>query len=593
MKRSRFTEEQVIGILREHEAGADRLRSRHGADLERRPGLVGQLHDTDQRPADHPPVRWSEPVPAQWPNSDNSVSPALDRSRPEHPLCVWPNGLNWSGACYFMVPTRALPLQLRTGSRNASAWRAAVLVSVIGLLTTVPAEAHGVGRGFVLLLPTGYYLFGGAATVLITFVLLSFGRSTLLQRMARSRLHLGTMPAIRPEPTSATSLLLLSLLVAAGLYGSRDPLLNPLPLAIWTVWWVALTLLHAVAGNLWAYINPWIAPFRLFDLLAGGRFGRVPLIRYPSWLGYWPAIGFFFAFAWLELIYIAPDDPETLATIVAGYWIVAFAGMLLFGYDIWIDRAEPFSIFFRLVGGLSPLVITGAEGRRRQVAIAFPGAALLDRAQLPLSGVLFVLLTLSAVSFDGLSKSFWWLSLGGINPLEYPGRSAVTGRNTIGLVLTWATLGIAYTFALRVGFTMVGKTHLFRPALGGLVYSILPISIAFHLSHYLTALLVNIQYALIAVSDPLGNNLNLFGFRELRVTTSFLNTLDGVKTIWNVQTAAIVLGHVEAVALGHLLALRRIGHSSAAAMSQVPLALLMVAYTLFGLWVLSTPTFMP
>ena len=49
-----------------------------------------------------------------------------------------------------------------------------------------------------------------------------------------------------------------------------------------------------------------------------------------------------------------------------------------------------------------------------------------------------VLLTLSAVSFDGLSKTFWWLGLGGINPLEFPGRTAVMGRNSLGLLLSWA-----------------------------------------------------------------------------------------------------------------------------------------------------------
>ena len=47
--------------------------------------------------------------------------------------------------------------------------------------------------------------------------------------------------------------------------------------------------------------------------------------------------------------------------------------------------------------------------------------------------MLFVLLTLSSVSFDGLSRTFWWLALGGINPLEYPGRTAVVDRNTFGL----------------------------------------------------------------------------------------------------------------------------------------------------------------
>ena len=90
-------------------------------------------------------------------------------------------------------------------------------------------------------------------------------------------------------------------------------------------------LLHPVFGNLWAFINPWTGPYRLLDRLSGGRIGKAPPLRYPAWLGYWPAILLFFGFAWFELVYPAPDDPERLAYAVGGYWLIAFAGMLLFG----------------------------------------------------------------------------------------------------------------------------------------------------------------------------------------------------------------------------------------------------------------------
>jgi hypothetical protein len=127
------------------------------------------------------------------------------------------------------------------------------------------------------------------------------------------------------------------------------------------------------------------------------------------------------------------------------------------------------------------------------------------------------------------------------------------------------------------------------PALGVFVYSIVPISIAFHFAHYLTALLVDGQYALAAASDPFGSGLDLLGFGHHDVTTSFLSTYDGVRTIWNAQTAAIVLGHVAGIAMAHALALRHFGEGRSAVASQIPLALFMVLYTLFGLWLLATP----
>jgi hypothetical protein len=302
---------------------------------------------------------------------------------------------------------------------------------------------------------------------------------------------------------------------------------------------------------------------------------------------------FFAGFAWLELVHPAPDDPAILAVAVASYWLVAFAGMLLFGYDAWTARAEPFSIFFRLIGGLSPFVVENypgpAEKRPVSLSLAVPGVALMAREPLPASGMLFVILTLSSVSFDGLSRTFWWLALGDINPLEFPGRSAVMARNSAGLFAAFAMLGACYAAAVSLGWVLAGRTERPWPALGAFVYSIVPISIGFHFSHYLTALLVDGQYAVIAASDPFGTGLDLFGFDERRVTTSFLNTYESVRTIWNLQTAAIVIGHVAAVALAHTVALRHFGHGRRTTVSQFPLAAFMVLYTVFGLWLLSTP----
>jgi hypothetical protein len=460
-------------------------------------------------------------------------------------------------------------------------------VGFVTLSGTGSALAHGSERGFVLLLPTDYYLTGGALAVAASFVLIALVPGGPVRRLAARRIRLGSLPALSPVPTSLLAFAVMVLLVGAGLYGSRDPLENPLPLAVWTVWWIGMTVLHAAFGNLWAFINPWSGPYRLVEQVFRGRIGR---FAYPRWLGYWPAVLLFFAFAWMELVYPAPDDPERLAIAVACYWLIAFAGMLIFGEQVWAKRAEPFSIFFRLVAGLSPFILEqGAAGRAR-LALCWPGAALLEREPLPPSGVLFVLLTLSSVSFDGLSKTFWWLSLGGINPLEYPGRSAVVDRNTIGLLLAFAALSACYWAVVGLGWILARTRGALNPALGTLVYSIIPISIAFHFSHYLTALLVNGQYALIAASDPFGTGHDLLGLGHLHVTTSFLNTFGSVRLIWNLQTTIIVVGHIAGIVLAHLLALRHFGDGRRAALSQIPLAALMVLYTLFGLWLLSTPT---
>ena len=73
------------------------------------------------------------------------------------------------------------------------------------------------------------------------------------------------------------------------------------------------------------------------------------------------------------------------------------------------------------------------------------------------------------------------------------------------------------------------------------------------------------------------------------VTTGFFNSQDSVRLIWLTQAAAVVGGHILAVMLAHAIALRHFGTTRHAVLSQVPLALFMVLYTLFGLWLLASP----
>ena len=79
------------------------------------------------------------------------------------------------------------------------------------------------------------------------------------------------------------------------------------------------------------------------------------------------------------------------------------------------------------------------------VFVTLPGLGLLRVRPLAVSGVAFVLPAhASSVSFDGLSKTYWWLARIGINPLDFPGRSAVALPNTWGLLATFVALLVCY-----------------------------------------------------------------------------------------------------------------------------------------------------
>jgi hypothetical protein len=462
-----------------------------------------------------------------------------------------------------------------------------VLAFASALLSANPAFAHASERGHVLLLPTGYYVVGGAMAVAASFLVLAVLPPNLLGRAAALRLPLGGIGDGARMWTSLLSFAVLAVLVAAGFLGSRDPLSNPLPLTVWTLLWVGLTLVQGAFGNLWAWINPWYGPWRL----ASAAFPNLDRRTMPAWLGYWPALFLFAGFAWFELVYPAPDDPARLALAVALYWAASFVCTIIFGYEDWSRRGEFLSVFFRMVSRFGVVEASPEIGAgKRRLSLCFPGSKLWRAKPLPPSGMLFLLLTLSSVSFDGFSKTFTWLGFNGVNPLEFPGRSALIGINSTGLLLMFAALASVYLLAVFAGQKLAGDSRSFWHAAGLVVWSIVPIALAYHFSHYLTALLVNGQYALVALSDPFSLGWNLFGTAHMNVAAGLTVGSGSAWLLWNFQAAAIIGGHVLAVLIAHALAFRLHPSPAKAALSQLPLTFLMVLYTVFGLWLLSTPT---
>ncbi|MEQ1954540.1 hypothetical protein [Mesorhizobium sp. CN2-181] len=449
------------------------------------------------------------------------------------------------------------------------------------LIAPSDAFAHASDRGYVLLLPTGYYLFGGAMAVAASFLALLFVPQATLDRLAAWRFPLFAVPETLRFWTSLVSFLILCTLIAAGILGSRDPLSNPLPLTVWTLLWIGLTIIQGLFGNLWRWLDPWYAPVKLAGAL-------IPRHRsLPEQLGYWPAVVLFAGFAWFELIYVAPDDPYRLAMATGGYWLLTFAIMLVVGHEQWSARGEFLSVFFRMVSRFG--VFDAAADDRRRVSLCLPGAKLWSEQPLPLSGTLFLLLALASVSFDGFSKTFFWLGSNGINPLEFPGRTALQSTNTAGLAGMFVALAAVFLICVAVGERLAGK-HPALDAAGLLVWSIVPIALAYHFSHYLTVFLVNAQYALVAFSDPFGLGWNLFGTAYMPVSAGIVMGSEQAVQIWNAQAFAIIGGHVLAVLVAHGLAARLHGAARDALLSQLPLTLLMIGYTVFGLWLLSTPT---
>ncbi|MDH3263589.1 MAG: hypothetical protein OEM24_06290 [Paracoccaceae bacterium] len=439
-----------------------------------------------------------------------------------------------------------------------------------------PAFAHATEGGFVLLLPTAAYIAGGVVTVVLTVLLVSALPGPASERLYaalplwRSRGRRWRRGLALPGFAAFAAVLVL------GLLGPHDPSRNLLPLSVWTLFWLGMPVLHALAGDLWRDLNPWAWPLRLCR-----RAGLTPRFRLPSALGHWLALASFLAFAAVLLAHPAPADPETLAAMAASYWAVHFAGGLLFG-PRWLRRAEGFAVLFAAYARLAPLA--AVRGRWR---LGLPGWQIATGRAPPPGLAVFALAMLAVGSFDGLNETFLWIAALGLNPLEFPGRSAVVAPNLAGLLLAVPALVAAFAATVWLGFCLAGRAP--GAAFAALAPAVLPIALGYHVAHYLPSSLVEGQYLALALNDPLGRGGDLLGLWRRHVTTGFFTSLSSVRVIWLTQAGAVVLGHVLAILLGHVQAYRLLGSQRGAAISQLPLAAFMVAYTLFGLWLLATP----
>ncbi|AVO38802.1 hypothetical protein C6Y53_14590 [Pukyongiella litopenaei] len=437
-----------------------------------------------------------------------------------------------------------------------------------------PARAHVSEGGLVLLLPTDIYIAAGVAVVAATVALLALLPARAVAALFRPRrLRPGRGSRARRMVTNWAAFAVLAALVWSGLAGPRDPLANLLPLVVWTVWWIMLVALQGLAGDLWSRIDPWRGPVAVARRLSGP-----PPLRLPARLGHAPAIAILLCFVGFLLADPAPTDPARLAVIVALYWLSSFAALVLFGAR-WRYRGEAVGVLMRSYGRL---------GVMRHGRVGLTGWQLAAGRVPPAGLALFMLLMLGSGSFDGLNETFWWFARMGWNPLEFPGRSAVIGQTLAGLAVANLVLVAGFALAVRAGLWLAGGGR-FRRAFRALAPSVLPIALGYHLAHYLTSFLVDGQYVLVALNDPLATGADLLGMGETYVTTGFFNTPASVRMIWLSQAGAVVLGHVLAVLLAHAIALRELRDPRRAALSQAPLAAMMVLYTLFSLWLLASP----
>jgi hypothetical protein len=346
---------------------------------------------------------------------------------------------------------------------------------------------------------------------------------------ARSTARVGTFDSASARFGQAAMLLLATAVVVFGFLGPQEDEANPAPRVLYVLLWVGVVPASLLLGPVWRAVNPLRALHRLLAPLR-----RRPPAPLPD-RGYGPAAVGLGAFVWLELVAPARDVPAVVATFLLLYAAIHTAAALRYG-PAWFDRGDTFEAYSSLVGALAPVEWHGGPRLRN-----------------PLRGLAAVPLARGLVAFVAV----WWGSTVFDGLSGWPGWAAVRTELPVPVVVVDTLVLVALVGVVAL---------LYRLATGrlaaALAPTLVPIAAGYTIAHYLTLLLVE-------------------GPRGLGEPTA----VPDVVLVAVVQIAAVLVGHVVAVVVAHDRCVALLPPHRRLA-DQIPLVLLMVAYTMVGLFLL-------
>jgi hypothetical protein len=271
--------------------------------------------------------------------------------------------------------------------------------------------------------------------------------------------------------------------------------------------------------------------------------------------------------------------------------------MFLLGAERWLGSVECFSVLFDIVSRFGPIETERGPDGRTRVYLRVWGTGLLKGERAGWDQIVFVILMLSTLAFDGILATpvyRWYLV--NFDPLFAPlGVLAVPVLRTVGLILLTAVFLAAFVLVMRFvmwfGWPDVGsplsrwKGVDVPSALSAFALTLVPIALVYNAAHNYTYVVVQSQGLIPLLADPLQRGWHLLPTAGYKISFA----LAGAAVVWYVQIVLIVLGHVIAVYLAHLRAGQRFKNAAHVLLSQYPMLLLMVLYTMTSLWILAQP----
>ncbi|MFQ5815601.1 MAG: 4Fe-4S binding protein [Candidatus Hydrothermarchaeaceae archaeon] len=425
---------------------------------------------------------------------------------------------------------------------------------------------------------------------------------------------------------------LLLLVIAAGLYGTQLPGWNLATVGVWAVWWSGIIFLVLFFGKIWCTSCPWIAIGDWIQRKSLWRKSDEPLnsnIRLPKKLrNLYPATALFAVLTWLELGLFITYRPQFTAYAIMFFVFLAVMSSLVYEGRSFCRHLCFIGAIQGVYSMISPMELRSRDrdvcrrcktkdclrGNERGYGCpvrVYPGTMRENNY--------CVLCTecIKTCPYDNVSVN--------IRPIAQDLMGARRGRldeafliiTLLGLTsfhgitmlpawLNWATRALATESAVYYGvFSVLELCFIFIPmgviyVTSGLsrvlagnhdvstkslfinyAYAFRPIAMFYQLAHGTMHLGAEGQRLIPVLSDPLGFGWDLFGTAGAGV-----EPLLTMAQIGYVQYLLIFVGQMMGIYIVFKISMRIFGNKKQALRSLIPVAFLMLIFTLLNAWTL-------
>ena len=211
-------------------------------------------------------------------------------------------------------------------------------------------------------------------------------------------------------------------------------------------------------------------------------------------------------FSWFENVGNG-SSPLTLSILITFYSALTITFMFLFGCKTWLEKGDVFSVYYHIMGSFGIFNISQNQNLKiSQISLRLPvlGLAKLKTPTIPF--VIFHIILLGTISFDGLSETSLWSK---IEILIIPSFGRII-TESFGIIII-PTLFFILLWIICWVISVITKEKTPETIITSLIFSLTPIAIAYHIAHYLSYILITWQLIIQLISDPFCFVWNIFG----------------------------------------------------------------------------------